>query len=245
MRLRMAVGRAQPRRCHVLFDTADRRTLPIALRRHYAAELPRIAGQRNAVQLQRFYGVYCPGNLPGLGRWRAEVWRLQRQRLYTRDQRERDAQCLYCLGFGDAPKGVDAGAGAIQVYAECTGMDSTAGPVTITYHQVGACNGYNGPYGLVEAGSNFAYVDFGIESVDNTLGTSVFHFDPKNLYIQQKVSDFFDPGLAFYTDILGPFAAVPTSVAIGLDFKFSPSAQGSNRVSTKNANGAIEANDTS
>jgi len=146
---------------------------------------------------------------------------------------------------GTPAKGVDVEGSGIHVYASCAAIDSTAPPVTIHYRQVGACNGYNGPYGLVSAGTKFAYVIFRIESIDNSLGSTKFAFDPANLYYQQARQDFFDPGLGLYKDVLSPDTAAPTSVPAGDDRKFPVRALGALVVTTKNANGAIEANETS
>jgi hypothetical protein len=148
---------------------------------------------------------------------------------------------------GTPAKGVDvqvSGSGlpkTLRIYAACSSMDSQAPPVTITYHQVGACNGFATSSGLVSAGTNFAYVLFGIESIDNSAGTSPFDFQPTRLFVQQSVKDFVDPGLQLYPAILGPFAAVPASVAPGLDLKFSVSAEAALIVSTTNPDGAVEA----
>lgn len=153
---------------------------------------------------------------------------------------------------GAVPKGVvgiqGSGAGSpttLRIYASCNSMDSQEPPVTITYHQVGGCNGYTNSFGLVSAGANFAYVLFGIESIDNSGGTSTFDFDPSRLFVQQKIKDFVDPSLQLYTDILGPFAAVKTAVVAGNDLKFSVSAEAALVVSTTNANGAVEADQSS
>ncbi len=120
-----------------------------------------------------------------------------------------------------------------------------ATPPTITYHQTGACNGYANSLGVVSAGPNAAFVMFGIEKIDNSASSKPFAFDPTKLYVQQAKQEFVDPSLSIYTDIFGPFAAVSTSVAGGFDMKFSPSAQNALVVQTVNANGAIEANNTS
>lgn len=118
-------------------------------------------------------------------------------------------------------------------------------PVVITYHQVGACNGYQNQYGLVAAGTNQAYVVFGIESINNSQGTTAFAFDPTKLYVSSVKQDFVDPNLQFSHDILGPFAAVPTTVAAGQNLGFQVSAYGAVVVQTANPNGAAEANNTS
>lgn len=133
---------------------------------------------------------------------------------------------------------------ALYTGSSCLGPGCAGIPVTITYHQVGACNGYVGPFGAVSVGPNAAYVIFGIERIDNSLGSSAFNFDPRNVFVQQATQDFFDPNLALYTDVLGPFAAVATTLAIGDDRVFAVSGQGALVVSTTTTDGSIEANQT-
>jgi len=116
--------------------------------------------------------------------------------------------------------------------------------VTINYHQVGACNGYVNSFGGVFSGTNFAYVIFAIESIDASLSSSNFAFDPTLLFVHQATDDFFDPSLQLYTDILGPFAAISTTVTKGTDLKFSTNGYGATVVATVNPNGAVEANNT-
>ncbi len=117
-------------------------------------------------------------------------------------------------------------------------------PATITYHQTGACNGFSTSSGITSAGPKAAYVVFGIEKLDNSGGTAAFAFDPTKLYIQQSGRDFVDPGLGIYSNILGPFAAVPMTVAKGQTIPFSVIAQAALIVQTTNANGSVEANQT-
>jgi hypothetical protein len=127
----------------------------------------------------------------------------------------------------------------------CVGPQCTSSPVTITYHQVGGCNGFATSSGVTSVGPNAAYVIFGIESIDNSGGNASFAFNPTKVFVQQASPDFFDPTLMLYADILGPFAAGPTTVAAGQDLKFSVSAYGAAVVSTTNSDGAIEADQTS
>ncbi|MDA9405829.1 hypothetical protein XH80_03335 [Bradyrhizobium sp. CCBAU 45384] len=120
-----------------------------------------------------------------------------------------------------------------------------ASPVNITYHQTGACNGFaKSGGGIVNAGPNAAFVVFGIEKLDNTGGNAAFAFDPSKLYVQQSIQEFVDPNLSIYSEVFGPFAAVPTSVAKGQTLKFNPVAQSALVVSTTNADGSTEANQT-
>ena len=121
---------------------------------------------------------------------------------------------------------------------------TSSSPVTITYHQTGACNGFSTSTGITSAGSNAAYVVFGIEKLDNSGGTAAFAFDPTKLYVQQAVQDFVDPSLGIYSNILGPFAAVAMTVAKGQTIPFSVSGQAALGVQTVNSNGATEANQT-
>jgi hypothetical protein len=94
------------------------------------------------------------------------------------------------------------------------------------------------------AGVNQAYVEFGIEKIDNSAGTAAFALDPSKLYVQQGVRDFFDSGLSIYPGVLGPFAVVASSVGKGAIQPFSPVAQGALIVGTTDANGSKEANQT-
>jgi hypothetical protein len=66
---------------------------------------------------------------------------------------------------------------AITMYtgSSCLGPGCAGAPVKITYHQTGACNSFVIPPG-VSAGPNAAYVIFGIERIDNSLGTTTFNF---------------------------------------------------------------------
>jgi hypothetical protein len=118
-------------------------------------------------------------------------------------------------------------------------------PATITYHQTGACNGFATSSGITSTGPNAAYVIFGIEKLDNSGGTAPFNFDPTKLYVQQAIQNFVDPGLQIYPNILGPFAAVATTVPTGQVISYSVSAQNALVVQTTNSNGATEANQTS
>jgi hypothetical protein len=121
----------------------------------------------------------------------------------------------------------------------------SSSPVNITYHQTGACNGYSpSGGGIVSAGPNAAFVLFGIEKIDNSGGSAAFAFDPTKLFVQQAVRHFIDPNLAIYRDILGPFAAVSTTVNQGQLMKFNPVAQGALAVQTTNSDGSTEANQT-
>jgi hypothetical protein len=118
-------------------------------------------------------------------------------------------------------------------------------PVTISFHQVGACNGFATSSGEVNAGGNAAYVVFGIDSIDNSLGTAAFSFDPTNLFVQQgNLVAFFDPGSAFYPNILGPLAGAAATVGPGVKSSFSVPGYGALVVTTSNPNGAAGASKT-
>jgi hypothetical protein len=135
---------------------------------------------------------------------------------------------------------------AIALYtgSSCIGPGCSGLPVTITYHQTGACNGYVNSSGGHFAGPNQANVIFGIERIDNSGGSASFAFDPTKLYVQQAAQDFIDPGLSLYPDIFGPFASVPATLTAGQDLKFGVVGQGALTVSTTNTDGATEANQT-
>lgn len=117
--------------------------------------------------------------------------------------------------------------------------------VTITYHQTGACNGFATSSGETSAGTNQAYVVFGIESIANPSGSgATFNFDPTKVFTTTTVKDSVDPGLMLYPNVLGPFAAVAESLPQGTSIPFSPSAQMGLVVQTTNPNGSVEANST-
>jgi hypothetical protein len=135
---------------------------------------------------------------------------------------------------------------AITMYtaSSCLGPGCAGVPVKIKYHQVGACNGYVPPGGSLEAvGPNQAYVFFAIESIDNSLGTTSFAFDPAHLFVQQAAKVYFDSGLSVYADIFKTSAVVATTVAAGATKNFGPNF-GALVVSTTNADGSTEANAT-
>jgi hypothetical protein len=113
---------------------------------------------------------------------------------------------------------------------------------TITYHQTGACNGFVDTNGGHFAGANQAYVVFGIESIDNSGGAN-FAFDPANLYVQQPSRDFFDSSLSIYS-LFGSQAVQATTLTSGQKLTFSPAKEGALIVSTANADGSTEANQT-
>ena len=225
MRLGFAWRRAKRSRRHLMLYATARREAPVYLAqpRHRQLARDRRAPERHATYQTDVVRSY--GNLPKVG---------DEARRSTGDYNGN--ACTpgingietpnVCTAWASPtpPKGVATEKKGIQVYAVCTPM--TGAPVTVTYHQVGACNGYNGPYGLVEAGYKQAYVDFGIESIDNSLGKVAFDFDPKNLYVEPKLANHFDPGLQFYTDILGPKAATPLKVPAAVTISFRRSVQG-------------------
>ena len=125
---------------------------------------------------------------------------------------------------------------------------------TITYHQVGACNGFivspGPPTQSEHAGTNRAFVIFAIENIANSQTGTPFFFDPNNLFVSDVVhlglNDFLLPMTdPIYTVILKPPRAVqPTTVPLGQVMNFSPTALAAIIVSTHNSDGATEANMT-
>ncbi|MEK6262483.1 MAG: hypothetical protein AABP62_28120 [Planctomycetota bacterium] len=121
--------------------------------------------------------------------------------------------------------------------------------ITITYDQVGACNGYeqtsgpggSGPHQAVNAGPNAAFVAFRIVSFDNSKSSKDFNFDPDRLFINLSERHFMDSNLSLARD-LGVFTAAPTTIPKG-------KIMGNNGITvttvpTNSANGASEANNT-
>jgi hypothetical protein len=58
--------------------------------------------------------------------------------------------------------------------------------ISISYHQVGICKGYDTAAGPVTARSDEAFAIFKIEAVDNTQSSNSFDFDPTHLYVDQS-----------------------------------------------------------
>jgi hypothetical protein len=129
-----------------------------------------------------------------------------------------------------------------------TACPNPNGTVTISYHQTGACNGGQGQSGNPSttyfAGTNQAFVVFGIERIDNSAGSGNFSFDPTKLFVNSTTRDFVDPNLMIYKWVLGPFASVPQTIAAGSNIGFAVSGQNALVVQTVNADGSAEANMT-
>src|ERR1700720_3237701 len=58
--------------------------------------------------------------------------------------------------------------------------------ISISYHQVGICKGYDTAAGPVTTRSDEAFAIFKIEAVDNTKPSGSFDFDPTHLYVDQS-----------------------------------------------------------
>ncbi|MGB6175719.1 MAG: hypothetical protein WBF43_05150 [Methylocella sp.] len=58
--------------------------------------------------------------------------------------------------------------------------------ISISYHQVGICKGYDTAAGRVTTRSDEAFAIFKIEAVDNTKPSGSFDFDPTHLYVDQS-----------------------------------------------------------
>lgn len=118
-------------------------------------------------------------------------------------------------------------------------LGACATPVSLTYSQTGACNGYVSGNSTVSSGPNAAYVIFKIETIDNRQGSTDFSFDPKRLYIAQNGS--VDLSLSVARDL--SFAKI-TAASVPKGTIASPSAYGVVVVRTVDVNGAEEANRT-
>jgi hypothetical protein len=64
-----------------------------------------------------------------------------------------------------------------------------AGPINISYHQVGICKAYETAAGPVTARPDEAFAIFKIEAVDNTKPGESFRFDPTHLYVDQSTPE--------------------------------------------------------
>jgi hypothetical protein len=91
-------------------------------------------------------------------------------------------------------------------------------PVTITYSQLGACNGTeweppgnDGP-APADATADYAQVAFKIANINNP-GADAFAFDPTKLYVQTPAGQFhFNPSMQIYSYLFIKFAAVATTI---------------------------------
>ena len=61
--------------------------------------------------------------------------------------------------------------------------------ISISYHQVGICKGYDTAAGPVTTRSDEAFAIFKIEAVDNTKSRENFDFDPTHLYVDQSTPE--------------------------------------------------------
>ena len=61
--------------------------------------------------------------------------------------------------------------------------------ISISYHQVGICKGYDTAAGPVTARPDEGFAIFKIEAVDNTKPSESFDFDPTHLYVDQSTPE--------------------------------------------------------
>lgn len=142
---------------------------------------------------------------------------------------------LYCLGA------------LLLVAASCPPQG--AGPVTITFDQLGACNGYSqtdpphgAPQQAVFAGGQAAFVAFRIVLVDNSGSGRDFNFDPERLYVTgSSPPEHVSTSLSLAQDH-GQLKTIATTIPAG---KTSGGGIAVVRVSTSAVDGASEANNTS
>jgi F5/8 type C domain/Neprosin len=95
----------------------------------------------------------------------------------------------------------------------------TKEPVAIIFHQYAACSFVPTNLGGASTGPHASYVVYKLDNFDNSSnsnnGSVPFAFDPARLYVTDPITglrDSVDPTLMFYPYILGPLAAVPTTV---------------------------------
>src|ERR1700730_12431439 len=61
--------------------------------------------------------------------------------------------------------------------------------ISISYHQVAICKGYETAAGPVTTRSDLAFCIFKVEAVDNTKSSGNFDFDPTHLYVDQSTPE--------------------------------------------------------
>ncbi|WP_156964536.1 hypothetical protein [Methylocapsa aurea] len=128
------------------------------------------------------------------------------------------------------------------------------GTATISYRQVGACNGYDAAGGRVATRQNEAFIVFKIEAVDNSQAGIDFTFVPARLYVDQSTEQqkaewignrihrtlSNDPR---FSQSLGVVSIAPVTVPQGQ--KIEPKGYAVVAVATAKPNGAEEASQTS
>jgi hypothetical protein len=112
------------------------------------------------------------------------------------------------------------------VLANCSGCPPGSlikDSATVTYDQVGACNGYQqtsgpggaGPINTVSAGKGAAYVVFRVVEIDNSKSSMDFNFVPDRLFVNGTSPRAFMTSSSTFSQDLGVFTAVPTTVPKG------------------------------
>src|SRR5215213_546178 len=88
--------------------------------------------------------------------------------------------------------------------ATCPPTAPAPSPVTITFEQIGACNGYqqttgpggSGPHTTISAGPKAAFVAFRILRIDNSQNGSDFNFDPERIFINERPTEHVSTSLS-------------------------------------------------
>lgn len=125
---------------------------------------------------------------------------------------------------------------------------------TISYSQLGACNGFTTESGSTAARPNSAFVIFKIESIDNTGSDTDFRFIPVRLYVDQaKPQQMFVPKQSYdqrfvlddprFTQGLGVAGTKPQVIAAGRKVEINGIVVV--EVTTSTENGSAEAHETS
>ena len=117
------------------------------------------------------------------------------------------------------------------------------GTATVNFEQIGACNGYLDGGSLVSAGPNAAFVLFKVHDLDNRQGKVNFNFDPARMFVNSSTPRAYMSSTLSLATTLGVFRLIATNVPQSQDTGLDGYAV--TTVSTANANGAVEANNTS
>jgi hypothetical protein len=118
--------------------------------------------------------------------------------------------------------------GVVASVLALAGCSGCPGPLvkdsaTITYDQVGACNGYQqtsgpggaGPAVTVSAGAGAAYVVFRVVEIDNSKSGKDFNFVPDRLFVLGTSPQAHVKSSLTFSQDLGVFTAVPVTVPKG------------------------------
>lgn len=128
--------------------------------------------------------------------------------------------------------------------SSCNDVPETQNVATISYSQVGACNGFKSSSdNFVSAGPQAAFLVFHVLVINNANSKIPFNFDPGKMFVNQTSRRFIDGSLTL-PQAPGVFRAQALTAPAGAS-SVPVNGVAVTTVTTSNQNGAAEANQTS